>query len=158
MNQHPNIYRDVLQFNRACLPGMVDRTDQGLSTPPDNSRHLGAGLVLEEVCELMQALHVGFEVHQPTDPDSSELYDHWLAGEMEGDDVVDAVDAAADILYVTLGMMQRLGVTEEQFYAVWREVTRANMDKANGPLREDGKRLKPEGWRAPDVAGALGVR
>lgn len=32
----------------------------------------------------------------------------------------------------------------------WSEVQRANMDKVGGPVRADGKRLKPPGWRGPD--------
>ena len=32
----------------------------------------------------------------------------------------------------------------------WREVQRANMDKVGGPVRADGKRLKPPGWQGPD--------
>ncbi len=32
----------------------------------------------------------------------------------------------------------------------WAEVQRANMEKVGGPIRADGKRLKPPGWRAPD--------
>lgn len=34
----------------------------------------------------------------------------------------------------------------------WREVQRANMDKLGGSVREDGKRMKPLGWRGPDHA------
>lgn len=32
----------------------------------------------------------------------------------------------------------------------WLEVVRANMAKVGGPIREDGKRLKPAGWTPPD--------
>ena len=32
------------------------------------------------------------------------------------------------------------------------------MAKAGGPLREDGKRLKPPGWTPPDIAGVLAGR
>jgi predicted HAD superfamily Cof-like phosphohydrolase len=35
------------------------------------------------------------------------------------------------------------------------EVHRANMAKAGGPKRADGKHMKPEGWTPPDVAGEL---
>lgn len=37
----------------------------------------------------------------------------------------------------------------------WKEVQRANMDKVGGPIRADGKRLKPLGWRGPDHGPAL---
>jgi len=39
------------------------------------------------------------------------------------------------------------GIPLEEF---WVEVQRANMDKVGGPIRADGKRLKPPGWRGPD--------
>jgi predicted HAD superfamily Cof-like phosphohydrolase len=35
------------------------------------------------------------------------------------------------------------------------EVQRANMAKASGPVRADGKRLKPPDWVAPDLNGVL---
>ncbi len=34
----------------------------------------------------------------------------------------------------------------------FREVHRTNMLKVSGPIREDGKRLKPEGWQPPRIA------
>lgn len=37
----------------------------------------------------------------------------------------------------------------------WDEVQRANMAKVGGPIRADGKRLKPPGWVGPDHAPAL---
>jgi hypothetical protein len=64
----------------------------------------------------------------------------------------EAVDALVDILYVTLGAAVAWGVDLD---LVWRAVHAANMAKGNGPMREDGKRLKPHGWKAPDVAGVI---
>jgi predicted HAD superfamily Cof-like phosphohydrolase len=142
---HPNIYRDVLDFNRAVLPGMVDRTEHGPSVPPDNSRMLGAALVWEEFQELMAALGVRFH----------DARGRMLVSSEAEPDIEGIVDAAADLFYVILGVVIRFGINEEQFHAVWREVTRANMEKTNGPLRNDGKRLKPENWRAPDIASCL---
>jgi hypothetical protein len=40
----------------------------------------------------------------------------------------------------------------EPFFA---EVHRTNMAKVGGPVRPDGKKLKPEGWQPPDIAGIL---
>lgn len=150
---HPNIYRDVLEFNRAVLPGMVDRTEHGPTVPDDPSRHLGAKLVLEEVVELMQALRVNFDVGFSKE-NLSYLHDAWLL-ESRNVDIVEAADAIADILYVVIGVALRLGINEDTFYRIWAEVTRANMDKANGPMRADGKRLKPSDWTPPNVKEAL---
>ncbi len=68
----------------------------------------------------------------------------------EGRDRLAMIDALCDLLYVTLGAAVEMGVELEPFF---REVHRANMTKVGGPVRPDGKQLKPEGWRAPDIAG-----
>lgn len=58
----------------------------------------------------------------------------------------------ADLLYVTYGAMLACGVDPD---AVFAEVHRANMEKAGGPQRADGKQLKPANWQPADVAGIL---
>jgi predicted HAD superfamily Cof-like phosphohydrolase len=45
-----------------------------------------------------------------------------------------------------------MGVDLQPFF---EEVHRANMTKAGGPKREDGKQLKPVNWRPPDMAAVL---
>ena len=61
-------------------------------------------------------------------------------------------DALADLIYVTIGTAITYGI---DLRPVWDEVQRANMAKAGGPKREDGKQLKPEGWKPPDIEAAL---
>lgn len=87
-----------------------------------------------------------------------------VADEMErlrkilDDDAVDAEALAplahelADLLYVTYGAMLALGIPAN---AVFREVHRANLAKASGPQRDDGKQLKPVGWVPADVGAVL---
>jgi predicted HAD superfamily Cof-like phosphohydrolase len=67
-------------------------------------------------------------------------------------DLPEFVDATIDLDYVVEGTRIAFGVRSGP---VWAEVQRANMDKLGGPMREDGKLLKPEGWRAPDIRGLL---
>lgn len=67
-------------------------------------------------------------------------------------DLVEAIDGMCDILCVVYGTADEFGVDLAPF---WDEVHRTNMAKAGGPVREDGKRLKPEGWTPPDIAGLL---
>jgi predicted HAD superfamily Cof-like phosphohydrolase len=43
-----------------------------------------------------------------------------------------------------------MGVELEPFFD---EVHGSNMKKVGGRVRGDGKQLKPEGWRPPDLAG-----
>lgn len=62
------------------------------------------------------------------------------------------IDALCDLLYVVYGMAVEMGVDLEPFFELVHE---ANMKKGPGPVREDGKKLKPEGWEPPDIEGAL---
>jgi NTP pyrophosphatase (non-canonical NTP hydrolase) len=67
-------------------------------------------------------------------------------------DTAGLADAIADLIWVLCGLAARLGYDLDE---VWSEVTRANFDKLGGPKREDGKQLKPEGWKPPDIYSAL---
>jgi predicted HAD superfamily Cof-like phosphohydrolase len=59
----------------------------------------------------------------------------------------------ADVVYVAYGTAHALGIDLE---AALAEVHRANMSKADGPRRADGKVLKPEGFVPPDMSAACG--
>lgn len=65
----------------------------------------------------------------------------------------DDVDALIDILVVTIGALHSIGVDVE---GAWREVHASNMAKVDAGTgvvlrREDGKILKPEGWKPPNL-------
>jgi len=64
----------------------------------------------------------------------------------------DLLHELADLLYVTYGTFVACGVDAD---AVFAEVHRANMQKSTGKRREDGKILKPEGFKKADVRGVL---
>lgn len=74
--------------------------------------------------------------------------------------MVETADAIVDSIYVLVGTALELGLPLQE---LWDEVQRANMTKAvqqpDGTLkvlkREDGKVLKPEGWKPPDIEGVL---
>jgi len=70
----------------------------------------------------------------------------------EKGDLVALVDAALDSIYVISGLLTAVGVKGSP---IWAAVHRANMDKEGGPMRGDGKVLKPEGWKHPDIAAYL---
>lgn len=67
-------------------------------------------------------------------------------------DLVEAIDGLCDLLCVIYGAALEFGVDLDPF---WAEVHRSNMAKAGGPVRADGKVMKPEGWKPPDIAGLL---
>ena len=57
-----------------------------------------------------------------------------------------------DLMYVLVGTTLALGI---DLTDIWEAVQKANMAKAKGAVRQDGKRLKPEGWVAPDVEAII---
>lgn len=70
----------------------------------------------------------------------------------ERGDLVEAIDGLCDLIVVAYGAALEWGVDLAPFYD---EVHRSNMAKVGGPTRADGKRLKPENWTPPDIAGIL---
>jgi hypothetical protein len=83
------------------------------------------------------------------DEEYGELVDAVMA-----DDKVEQLDALVDILVVTMGAIRAAGWDGE---AAWKEVMDTNFAKINletGKVikRSDGKVLKPEGWKAPELS------
>lgn len=83
------------------------------------------------------------------DEEYSELVDA-----VDADDTVEQLDALIDILVVTVGAIRAAGWDGE---AAWKEVMNTNFAKIDADTgkvrkRDDGKVLKPEGWKAPDLA------
>ena len=68
------------------------------------------------------------------------------------------VDGLIDVLYVALGGLIEAAPEDVIRRAFW-DVHRANMDKLGNdgsPIyREDGKVLKPEGWRGPNLPAII---
>jgi predicted HAD superfamily Cof-like phosphohydrolase len=80
-----------------------------------------------------------------------------LKDAITADDKVEQLDALIDILVVTIGAIHSMGADGEK---AWNEVMRTNFEKID-PLtnkvrkRDDGKILKPEGWKPPYLAPYL---
>jgi len=111
----------------------VFMTAAGQSIPPFNANRsdqsdLYMKLIQEEYTELMDAEAVS---------DDAEI-----------------CDACFDLMWVIVGYMKSRGWDCEN---IWDEGAQSNLskiDKATGKVikREDGKILKPEGWKPPDFA------
>ena len=71
---------------------------------------------------------------------------------LESNDTVASVDALMDLLYVVYGAVVTMGLDAAPIFA---GVHRTNMAKVKGGFRADGKVLKPEGWKPPDIAGEI---
>jgi predicted HAD superfamily Cof-like phosphohydrolase len=86
-----------------------------------------------------------------------DMYINLIAEEFQelqdADTDVDTLDALIDILVVTVGAIHSMGADAE---GAWIEVMRSNfakIDHDSGKVlkREDGKVLKPQGWKPPEL-------
>lgn len=120
-----NFYTDVRDFHIA-FSQPVGETPQ---LPNEKERTLRKTLLHEEMNEYFAAERI--------------------------DDIVEIADALADIIYIACGTAVSYGIPLDK---IFEEVHRSNMAKLvdGKPLkRADGKVIKPEGWKAPDIAGVL---
>ena len=103
----------------------------------------------------------GTACDQPASPENYKMYLGLIAEEFDElqdavleNDYVEQLDALVDILVVTVGAIRAAGWDGA---GAWEEVMRTNfakIDPTTGKVRkrEDGKVLKPEGWKAPELA------
>lgn len=73
---------------------------------------------------------------------------------IDAGDLVETIDGLCDLIYVCYGAALEFGIDLDAFF---REVHRTNMRKIGGVIREDGKILKPEGWKPPNIERILGT-
>lgn len=141
---------DVRRFHLA-----VDQAIEPVPTsdPGEGVVRLRAALVAEEFVEFLEALFLPRTLRQ--------RYAMWcirfLLKEIvrEGRIRVNLpklADAIEDLKYVLLGTDLAFGIDGAP---LWEAVHRANMAKADGPVSPTGKRLKPPGWKPPDIERLL---
>ena len=121
------IVKSLLEFNEAFEIPYL--TEPGLSS--DELIELRIKLLSEEVEEYAEAARTG--------------------------DLVEVLDALADIAYILAGTIINHGM-QEIYDDAFTEVHRSNMAKlVDGKVirREDGKVMKPEGWQPPQLAKFL---
>jgi predicted HAD superfamily Cof-like phosphohydrolase len=66
--------------------------------------------------------------------------------------IEDVAKELADVLCVTYGAAAALGIPMDEVYA---EVHASNMTRVGGPIRADGKMLKGDSYRPPDLSRIL---
>ena len=124
-------HKDIEQFARTFDVPSVWTNTMGIS---QKELELRAELIKEEVAqELFPALQK-------------------FANFQSLENLTDVADALVDSVYVLLGCAVALDLPWDQ---LWDEVHRSNMAKVHtdGSVRrrEDGKILKPDGWKSPDL-------
>ncbi len=80
-----------------------------------------------------------------------EEYSEFIEADINNDDV-ERIDACFDMIWVIVGYMKSRGWDCE---GIWDEGAKSNLSKIDPTTgsvrrREDGKILKPEGWKPPD--------
>jgi predicted HAD superfamily Cof-like phosphohydrolase len=114
------VFTDVAVFMHAAGQP-IESTPQKLVSP---QAHLYQKLIKEEVAEFWEAV--------------------------DNFDTVEEIDACFDMMWVIVGYMHSRGWDCE---AIWDEGAASNLSKINSSgfvkRREDGKILKPEGWKPP---------
>lgn len=119
---------------------------------PDDRLLLRLRLILEEVGELVCAMTGQPKpVRKKVDAEMAMLADELFSTRRETD-LVETADGCCDAHVVISGTAIEFGIPEDKVY---KEIHKSNMAKVGGPIREDGKRLKPEGWEPPNVAKVL---
>lgn len=124
-----NPFRDQEKFMRAC--------DQSVDGSNQAQFKMYLKLIKEEFDELQVAQGIDLETGEQVRPA----------------DIVETLDALLDIVVVTIGAMHSAGMDAE---GGWKEVMSTNfakVDKETGKVRkrEDGKVLKPVGWKSPQL-------
>jgi NTP pyrophosphatase (non-canonical NTP hydrolase) len=61
-------------------------------------------------------------------------------------------DGITDSIVVLLGTAVTYGI---DIRPIWDEIHKTNMAKLGGKKREDGKLLKPDGWKPPEITNLL---
>ena len=126
-----NPFRDQAKFMNAC--------GQSVGESNEDQFKLYLKLIKEEYNELLEAQGLNQNLDR--------------IGYLPVDKV-ETLDALIDIMVVTIGALQSLGVDAE---GAWKEVMSTNfakIDSLTGRVRkrEDGKVLKPTGWQPPELA------
>lgn len=135
----PTVFDHQREFMRACgqTVGLINVEQANLYTK----------LVVEEVVEesLLKAI--------PNALNAIRL------GRDAVDEITAVADGIADSIVVLIGLAESFGLDMEP---IWLEVQRSNHDKigADGKVarRADGKILKPEGWRGPELRAIVAAQ
>jgi len=115
-------YQDIVDFHEQVMGDNFPKYPHVIPREQKHFRDLRRELIREEVQETIDAI--------------------WQ------DDLVEIADGIVDSIVVLLGTAVTYGI---DIRPIWDEIHKTNMLKKGGRLREDGKRLKPKGWKPPEV-------
>lgn len=151
MNDESDIRKQVKEFHKAMGIPVLDKPQ----TPSIERIKLRVMLVAEEFLEFISAI----APHDSNELDMKRLmkklsmiFDAAVEKGILYPNLPKLADALADLDYVIEGTRLEFGINGAPIATA---VHIANMRKVGGPIREDGKQLKPFGWNPPDIEGCL---
>jgi predicted HAD superfamily Cof-like phosphohydrolase len=125
-----NEQQDVWDFHhKVCDDDLPDEP----GVPPDHVVGLRNHLISEESLEVLEELSLIRSGFYEADPDRG---------------LANLAKELCDLQYVLLGTAVQFGIDLEP---IWNAVHTSNMAKADGPVSETGKKMKPPGWQPPNI-------
>jgi len=143
----------LIEFHRTLGQPILESP----TVPSDSRVRLRASLIFEELRETIQSMFdgnsaVGNKLARDEWHSASEAIQRIIAEAAVKVDLEQLADGLGDLDYVVEGTRLEFGINGGP---IARAIHRANMQKVGGPKRSDGKVMKPEGWKPPDIAGEL---
>jgi predicted HAD superfamily Cof-like phosphohydrolase len=138
--------RQVQEFHKAF------NYPQSPADPQARSPQLRADLIMEEAIETVFAFVGAARGQTIVHEVLVRVLQSAARNKKTEPDLVEAIDGLCDLLYVTYGSFEDIGVDGEPFFD---EVHRSNMAKVGGPCNEVGKKMKPDNWTPPDIESVL---
>lgn len=141
------INAQVTEFHKAFGQAIGEKP----AVPSDDVVRLRAKLVAEEAFEFIRSL-----VRSPSVDELLKATQVVISRATVAVDLVEAVDALADLDYVVEGSRLAFGVDGVPVAALVHANNLSKLGPDGKPLkRPDGKVVKPDTWVPPDVAGEL---
>lgn len=144
------LQKQVFEFHREF--GHPVGEAPGNPLPSDDRVRLRASLIVEECFEMLESLFSAPAEGWESEKNSFAEFIIYAPVKV---DLVALADALGDIDYVVEGCRLEFGIDGGP---IADEIHRSNMAKRGGPKRPDGKHMKPEGWKPPDIAGVLAAQ
>lgn len=141
--------KQVREFHQKVVGGPTSP-----APPKIRDAELRARLIMEEALETIVALLGSDRAYCLASEAAGKLF----YAKSSKPDLAGVVDGCMDLLYVTLGTVEAVGVDAEPYFD---EVHRTNMLKVCEPTGDPAARAagkkggKPDGWRPPRIAEML---
>jgi predicted HAD superfamily Cof-like phosphohydrolase len=145
------IRAQVSEFHRAFGQDIGDKP----AVPSDEEViQLRVNLIGEEFCEMLEAIFGEHEEIEFIRESIAYLVEHEV--DREAVDMPELAHALADLDYVVEGTRLAFGFDGGPIAAIIHANNLSKLGPDGKPLkRADGKAIKPDSWRPPDVAGEL---